>query len=224
MTGKVRVFLLDDHEVVRQGVRSLLEASGQIEVVGEAANGRELTEIVDLLKPDVILTDIVMPVMDGLSAVRKIHQTHPLIGIIALSMFDQEHYIVDMLEAGALGYLLKDADNAEIMDAILSVYRQETYYCRNTSAKLMRMISKSRFNPYKNKPDIEFTAREIEIIKLICQEKTSKEIGKALFLSTRTVEGYRLRIFDKINVKSVAGIIIYAIKKKIYLMDRESDH
>jgi DNA-binding NarL/FixJ family response regulator len=157
-----------------------------------------------------------MPAMDGITAVKKIYVQYPTIGIIALSMFDEEHYITDMLEAGALGYLLKNADKTEIIDAIKTVYSNNPYYCKLTSAKLARMISRSKFNPYLNKASAFFTEKEQQIIKLICMEKTNKEIGHDLYLSTRTVEGYRSRIQEKMMVKSTAGIVVYAIKNGIY--------
>jgi two-component system response regulator NreC len=157
-----------------------------------------------------------MPVMDGIEATRRLTQSFPAVNIIALSMFDQDNLIIDMLEAGAKGYLLKNADKSEIIDAINSVYKNVPYYCRSTSVKLARMIGQSKFNPYKKIEKPSFSEKEIKIIQFICQEFTNKEIGKELYLSDRTVEGYRVKILGKMNVKSTAGIVIYAIKNGIY--------
>jgi DNA-binding NarL/FixJ family response regulator len=131
-------------------------------------------------------------------------------------MFNEDHYIVDMLEAGALGYLLKNADKEEIIEAVETVYKGYPFYCSSTSSKLTRIISKSKFDPYKIKTLPKLNEREIKIIQLICMEKTTKEIGQELFMSPRTVEGYRIRILEKINAKSTAGIVIFSVKTGIY--------
>jgi two-component system response regulator NreC len=214
--GVIRVIIADDHEVYRDGLKLMLSKAADILVIEEAANGLQLVNSVKEQKPDIVLTDIVMPVMDGIAAAKKISALYPGTGIIALSMFDEEHYIADMLEAGALGYLLKNADKSEITDAIKTVYTHSPYYCKLTSAKLTRIISKSRFNPYANKHIPFFTDKEKEVIQLICSEYTNKEIGQLLYLSTRTVEGYRARIQEKMNVKSTAGIVVFAIKTGMY--------
>jgi len=121
-----------------------------------------------------------------------------------------------MLEAGAMGYLLKNAEKEEIVEAIKSVYKNQPYYCKTTSAKLVKLISKSRYNPYKKHAMPQFSEREVELTKLICEEKTNKEISEELFVSSRTVEGYRTKIMKKMGVKSTAGIVVYAIKTGMY--------
>ena len=131
-------------------------------------------------------------------------------------MFDEDDLIIDMLEAGAKGYLLKNSDKHEIIEAIKTVYLHQPYYCRNTSGKLMQMIASSRFNPYTKKEKPIFTEKEIEIISLICQEFTNKEIGEKLFLSQRTIEGHRLKILEKMDVKNTVGLVVYAMQKNIY--------
>ena len=153
--------------------------------------------------------------MDGIQASKLILKKQPDIKIIALSMFDEETLIVDMLEAGAKGYLLKNADKQEILDAIETVYEDKTYYCHHTSAKLTNMIVKSSFNPYKKKESVSFNERELEIIKLICQQNSSKEISDKLFLSSRTVEGYRTKILEKMNAKNTVGVVVYALKHNL---------
>jgi DNA-binding NarL/FixJ family response regulator len=216
----IRIIIADDHEIFRDGLKLMLSKDPGISILAEAANGRELLTLVDEHKPDVVLTDIVMPVMDGIEAVKNLRESNPQTSIIALSMFDNESLIVDMLEAGAIGYLLKNADKDEILEAIRSVNMQRPYYCKSTSIKLARLISKSRFKGLDTKA--EFNDKEKEIIYFICQEFTNKEIGTKLFISKRTVDGYRSKIMDKMQVKSTAGIVVYAIKHNLYKLDESS--
>lgn len=213
----IKVIIADDHEIFRDGLQLMLKKDQDIQLVAQACNGAELVDLVKVHKPDVILTDIIMPVMDGIQAVKKINHDFPEISIIALSMFDQESLIVDMLEAGAIGYLLKNADKQEILEAIRSVHLHRPYYCKSTSSKLARLISQSKFKGPDTK--IEFSDKEIEIIQCICREFTNKEIGTKMFLSKRTVDGYRARILEKMQVKSTAGIVVYAIRHGLFKLD-----
>jgi len=212
----VRILLADDHEMFREGFKTLIKKQPDIELIGEAEDGNELVKMARELLPDVILTDIRMPGMTGIEATRKIIAQQPHMFIIALTMFDEEHLIVDMLESGAKGYLLKNAHKNEVFEAIKSVYKGDTYYCRETSAKLTQMIARSRYNPYKDPAEVSFNGRELEIIRLICEEFSNKEIAVKLTLSVRTIEGYREKIQEKMKVRNTAGIVVYAIKKGIY--------
>jgi DNA-binding NarL/FixJ family response regulator len=220
MKYDIRLVVADDHEIFLDGLALMLSRQEHIILVGQASDGRELVELVNAEKPDVVMTDIKMPRMDGIAATRLLVQQNPDVRVIALSMFDEEDQIVEMLEAGAKGYLLKNADKQEILDAIASVYEDRVYYCKSTSAKLAGMIAKSKFNPYKQKEVITFTDREQEIIKLICQQFTAQQIGERIFLSKRTVEGYRTRILEKMNVRNTAGVVMYALKNNLV---REED-
>jgi two-component system, NarL family, response regulator NreC len=215
MRNFIRLLIADDHEIFRDGLALMLSKQQDIQLVGQAGNGRELISLVSELRPDVVMTDVKMPMMDGIEATRFLLGQFPDLKIIALSMFDEENLIVDMLEAGAKGYLLKNADKQEILDAIHSVFEERQYYCHHTSSKLATLISRSRFNPYKKKEVLSFTDREIEIIRLICQQLTAQEIAEKVFLSKRTVEGHRTRILEKMNVKNTAGVVIYALKHRI---------
>ncbi|MGN7721945.1 response regulator [Chitinophaga sp. 22620] len=220
MKYDIRLVVADDHEIFLDGLALMLSRQEHIILVGQASDGRELVELVNAEKPDVVMTDIKMPRMDGIAATRLLVQQNPDVRVIALSMFDEEDQIVEMLEAGAKGYLLKNADKQEILDAIASVYEDRVYYCKSTSAKLAGMIAKSKFNPYKQKEVITFTDREQEIIKLICLQFTAQQIGERIFLSKRTVEGYRTRILEKMNVRNTAGVVMYALKNNLV---REED-
>lgn len=212
----IKVVIADDHEIFRDGLRLMLQKQPEINLLAEAEDGKELIELIKHLQPDVVITDIKMPRMDGVAAAKHIAEHYPTIGIIALSMFDEEDLIIDMLEAGATGYLLKNADKHEMVDAIKSVYNNDSYYCQHTSHKLAQLVAKSKFNPYKEHERPVFAEREKEIIACICEGLTNKEIASKIFLSVRTIEGLRMKILEKMNVKNAAGIIIYAIKNDLY--------
>lgn len=217
MIEKIRLLIADDHEIFRDGLNLMLSKQKNIELTGEAGDGESLVQLARTQKPHVILTDIKMPVMDGVEATRRILEFLPHCKIIALSMFDEENLIVDMLEAGARGYLLKNADKKEILEAIGTVIENNNYYCRHTSDRLATLIVKSKFNPdgQRKQKLPEFNDRETEIIKYICQQYTAQEIGEKMFLSKRTVEGYRTKILEKMNVKNTAGVVIFALRHQL---------
>jgi DNA-binding NarL/FixJ family response regulator len=183
-------------------------------VIGEAANGQELVRRSIELTPDIVLTDIAMPVMDGAVAIKEITRRKLGCRVIVLSAHGREEPILKMLEAGALGYVLKTAEAEEISEAIRTVYNNKPYFCREITEKLTEIVSRNYQMP--TQAEICFTDREKEIIRLICRECTSKEIAATLHLSKRTVEGHRTRIMDKVGAKSIAGIITYALEKGIY--------
>lgn len=218
MTGytPIKVAIADDHEPYRIGLRTMLEKATQIEVVGDAGNGRDLLNLVQEVCPDVVLVDILMPGMDGIEVTKHLVKQAPSVNVIALSMFNDDHVIINILNAGAKGYLIKNATKQEILDAIGTVYYNHNYYCRSTSAKLARLIANNLFDPnHKSEKDL-FSQKELEIMRLICQEQTNKQIAERLFLSSRTVEGYREKILDKTNSKTTAGIVVYAIRHGIF--------
>jgi two-component system, NarL family, response regulator NreC len=196
----IKVVIADDHELFRDGLKLMLSKHKEIEIAGEAENGIELIELVKKYKPDVILTDIKMPLMDGIEAVKKITADNADAAIVCLSMFDEESLIMEMLEAGAKGYLIKNSDKKEIYDAIISVYNRQPYYCHSTGPKLLKMIAGSEYNPYRKKKAEEFTEREI---------------ADVLYISSRTLEGARQRLMEKMGVKNTVGLVVYAIKHGI---------
>jgi DNA-binding NarL/FixJ family response regulator len=212
----IRIILADDHEIFRDGFNVMLKKQDEIKVEAEASDGKELLELIETYMPDIVLTDIKMPRLNGIEATRIIKKKYPDVYVIALSMFDDDNLIIDMLEAGAKGYLLKNSPKNEIIEAIKTVYKNELYYCKSTSNKLIQMMAQSKFNPYKDTRKPTYSSKEIEIILLICQQYTTKEIASTLFLSIRTIEGYREKIQEKMKVKNTAGIVVYAIKNGIY--------
>jgi len=217
-TGSViKVVLADDHEIFRDGFRVMLKKHPGIELVGEACNGQELLSQVKSLLPDIVVTDIKMPLLDGIEAARILSAEMPELGIIALSMFDEENLIMEMLEAGARGYLLKNAHKKEIFDAIECVYQGNIFYCSQTSGKLLNMLSKPNLvNEKGNVKKVEFSQKELEIIQLICREDSNKQIAEQLNLAIRTVEKYRERIHEKTGARNMVGVVVYAIKNGLY--------
>ena len=212
----IRIILADDHEIFRDGFAGLLKKQDEIQLIGEASDGRELIALTAKLKPDVILTDIRMPNMDGIEATKILTHKFPHIYVIALSMFNDDNLVIDMMEAGAKGYLLKNAHKTEIIEAIKAVNKQEMYYCKQTSNKLIQLLAKSKSGSYKESLRPKFSGKEVEVISLICQQCSNIEISKKLCLSIRTIEGYRKKIQEKMMVRNTAGIVVYAIKNGIY--------
>jgi DNA-binding NarL/FixJ family response regulator len=212
MTKTIRLVIADDHEIFRDGLALMLSKQETVVLAGQAGDGEELLRLVGETQPDIVLTDIKMPRLGGIAAAKILLQRYPNLKIIALSMYEEEDLIVEMLEAGAKGYLLKNADKKEILEAILTVYEGNIFYCKHTTARLATLTVKSKFDFHKKYQEPLFTEREKEIIRLICRQHTAQEIGVLLYLSKRTVEGYRTRILEKMEVKNTAGVVIFALK------------
>jgi len=217
---KIKVIIADDHDLFRDGLRMLLENDYEIDVCAEASNGEQLVQLASEHRPDVILTDLVMPVMTGIQAIKEIYskQTKEEVKMVAISTFDSEHLIVEALEAGALGYVIKNAQRGEVINAIKTTYSNVPYYCKSTSSRLVRRISVSHFNPYSTEIQPLFSEIEKEVIRLIIEEKSTDEIRAILFMSKRTVDRLRSGILDKMNVKTPAGVAIYAVKTSLYII------
>lgn len=212
----ITVLIADDHEVFRDGLKLMLRKEKDFSLVGEAANGEMLVEMAMKLQPQVILTDIKMPLMDGIAATQMIVSRRIKSNVLALSMYDDNELILEMLECGAKGYLQKNAGKEQICEAIRTVATGSNYYCNSTGTKLTQLLIKSeKFNPHRNNGKIEFTERELEAIRLICQNFSSKEIADKMFLSDRTVEGIKGKILEKTGASNTVGIVIYAAKNKL---------
>jgi DNA-binding NarL/FixJ family response regulator len=216
LTTTVKIIIADDHSVFREGLKLVLKKGPNLKVVGEAENGKELYDLYLSKKPDIILTDIMMPEMDGIEATKKIINDDPDAKVIALSMFEEERMVVEIMEAGARGYLLKNAGKADILSAVDVVVNGNTYISNAISTNLIKLISESRFDTKHDNSDIEFSEIEIEIIRGICEELSSKELADKLALSNRTVENYRQNIMEKIDVKTKVGVVIFAIRNGVY--------
>ncbi len=216
MINKIRIVIADDHSMYVDGLELNLNATDEINVVATALNGKKLVELVNQYRPDVVVTDIRMPVMDGIEAIAAIQKTNKNIPILVLSTFDNNYLVVDALDAGALGYILKDASKIEIIDAIKTVLQGDPYYCSRTTRSLARLIKKSRFNPYPIVNNELFSPLEKQIIYYICEEKTSEAVAGLLHIGRRSIESYRSEILRKMNVKTSIGLAIYACKNKLY--------
>jgi len=210
----MKIVIADDHPLIREGLSGTLRKAGH-EVVGEAGNGKDLLTLLDTITTDIIIMDIIMPVMNGIAATEKILKRFPDINIIALSMLDDEYALVDILEAGARGYLVKSAAGPQVLEAVEKVASGFPYYASSkVSPTLEKKIYSSSFDPYRNRTRqmVEFTDQELKIIRLVCKGKTSKEIAAEIFLSVRTVEWHRVNILKKLNVDIPLGIVIYALR------------
>jgi DNA-binding NarL/FixJ family response regulator len=211
----IHYIIADDHQVFRQGLQLVLSDDAELSFSGEAENGLKLLDLLKKQPADVILLDLKMPVMDGFTAIREIRKQYPHIKILILTMHDEEHFVLHMLEAGANGYLLKNAHPAEIRQAIHAVM-DNNYYFNDfvSSAMLKSLVNKNLATPVF-KASATLNEKEIKILQLICQECTSAEIGEKVFLSARTVEGIRAGIMEKVGVRNIAGLVMYAVKNGI---------
>lgn len=203
----VSIVLADDHEYLREGMKTVLKKMKHVSLLAEAPNGKQLLEMVNKHRPDVVITDIKMPEMDGIMVTRSIRKAFPWIKVIALSSYDEEELITDMIDAGADGYLLKNSSRQEMSEAITSVMMGKSYYCKGTSNKLLaNYMMKKKVSTKK----INFTPREIDVMRLICKGMKNKEVAKELSISPRTVESHRKSILEKLDVKSAVEIALYA--------------
>lgn len=215
-TTPITVIIADDHQVYRDGLRALLSKDQAIKVVAEANTGKRLVELVAEFGPQVVITDLRMPQMTGIEAIREIVAGFPAVKIIVLTIFDNENLIIDALEAGAVGYIIKNAQQGEIIHAVKTVFAGQPYYCLSTTPQFAKKILDSRFNPYGEPPIVTFSDIERQIISLICNEATNSKIAKEMNINQRTVETIRSQIFEKINVKTSAGLVIYAVKNGLF--------
>ena len=219
--NKIRVLIADDHQVVREGLSAVLKMKEDIEVVGLAKDGVDAVEKARQLLPDVVLMDISMPRMNGVEATREIKRENPHIGVVVLTMYDEEDYIFDLVKAGATGYLLKDADSAQIAKAIRAVAHGESLIHPTVASKILTEFSllaqgKGR-KPGRLEHDL--TDREITVLRLVAEGKTNKEIANDLDLSEKTVKNHVRNIFHKLHVYDRTQAAIHAIRKGIIELD-----
>jgi two-component system response regulator NreC len=212
VTGKIRVLLADDHAVLRSGLRALLNLEPDMEVVGEASNGREAIELVQTLKPDVIVMDISMPEMDGLAAAKAIHEQGIPSRIVILTVHAEEDYLFQTLQMGASGYVLKSSADTELMDAIRAAQRGEVFLYPSAVKKVLgEYLKGSRGEGGKGALEA-LTSREKEVLKLTAEGFTNQEIAEKLVISPKTVDTYRQRIMEKLNLHHRSQLVQYALK------------
>lgn len=217
MAKRTKVLIVDDHRVVREGLSAILETKDDIQVVGEAQTGGEAVEKARALMPDVILMDVSMPGMTGIEATRIIKREFPHIGVIALTMYEEQQYIFDLVRAGATGYLLKDSDSAQIVAAIRAVSRGESLIHPSVASKILAEFSLMAEGKGKKRAMLEhdLTEREITVLRLVADGKTNKEIANVLDLSEKTVKNHVRNIFHKLHVYDRTQAAILAIRKGI---------
>lgn len=209
----IGIAIVDDHTLFRNGVATLMKEFTELELIFEAENGKHLQQ--QLQKhphPQVILMDINMPIMDGYEATRWIKANHPQILVLALSMYEDDAAVINMIKSGASGYVLKQLKPKELLEAIKTLVQKGVFVNEIVSGKLIRSIT-------NNDDDLKFTARELDFLKLCCSELTYREIAEQMFVSPRTVDNYREALFQKLNLKTRSGLVLYAIKHKIYQME-----
>jgi len=212
---QIRILLADDHTVMRRGLRMLLESRPEFGVVAEAADGRQAVEQAEATEPDVAVLDIAMPNLSGIEAARRINSTLPRIGIVILSMHSDEGYVLRALKAGAKGYLLKDSAEGDLMDAIRSVHEGKTFFSSEITRMMMDdYVREIRSRGADDSYDL-LTSREREILQLLAELKSNKEIAQLLNLSLYTVETHRRNLQEKLNLHSVAELILYAVRKGV---------
>ncbi len=211
----IRTAIVDDHKLFREGIHFLIEQMSDIELVFEASNGRELLTKLEQVNTDVLLLDLDMPDMDGIDALKTLRPLYPDMGVIILTTYSDSKMIAYLMELGANGYLLKDTDPETLQRAIESVYREGYFFTRNVSQAMLTGLKGNMRKKPTLKNNVVLTAREIEVLELICQEYTAREIADKLFISPRTAEGHRRKLMEKLGVKNTAGLIVKAIKEGI---------
>jgi len=211
---KIRVLVVDDHTIVRDGICALLALAADIEVVGEAANGSEALKIVKELEPDVVLMDIAMPIMSGLEATRRLCKEFPRIKVLVLTQYDDKEYVFPVIEAGASGFISKVAASSELASGIRSVYHGDSYLSPSV-AKLLVEGYQHREGRISHDPYEQLTNRERDVLKLVAEGYTTQQIADMLVVSPKTVEGHRTNLMAKLGIHNHIELVKYALRKGI---------
>ena len=216
--GKIKVLVVDDHAVVREGVKMVLETDPELRVVGEAASGEEAIDLVRQLEPDVVVMDIGMPGLSGFEATRRIRESRPDVNVLALTVHDSEAYVFQMLQAGAVGYVLKRSEAPEVIRAVKAAHRGEALL-HPSVAKLLIQDYLTRAERGEEVTYDQVSDREREILKLIAEGLTNKEIAEKLFLSVKTVQAHRANLMRKLGLHDRVELVKYALRKGIVGLD-----
>mgnify|MGYP000695140964 FL=1 len=215
MSEKIQVIITDDHALFRQGVKAALSYRTDIEFMGEAENGMQLLNLLKFMKPDVILLDIQMPIMDGIATLPEVRKILPEVKIIMLTMHNEVSLISKLMGIGANSYLTKDSDSDTIYEAIKTCYENEFYFNEFTNRAMLSGLRTQASPTNNNGDDADLSDKEIHVLKLMCDEKSTKEIAEIVEISPRTVEAIRDRLKMKTGAKSTAGLILYAVKHNL---------
>lgn len=211
---KIKVLVVDDHTIVRDGICALLALAGDIEVVGEAANGSDALKLVEQLKPDVVLMDIAMPIMGGLEASRRISREFPRTRVLVLTQYDNKEYVFPVIEAGATGFISKAAASSELASGIRSVYQGDSYLSPSVAKLLIEDYQRGGRLVGHDSYD-ELTNRERDILKLVAEGHTTQEIADMLAISHKTVEGHKSKLMAKLGIHNRTELVKYALRKGI---------
>jgi len=212
---KIRILIADDHTLVRDGIRALLALAVDIEVVGEAATGKEALEQVKELRPDVVLMDLMMPMMSGLDATRRIRREFPETKVLALTQYDDSEYVIPVIEAGARGFITKMAAFAELASAIQAVSKGDSYLSPTAAAALVEECQQKTSEDGRKDPYDQLTDREKEVLKLVVEGHTAREIADLLVVSPKTVEWYKTSLMNKLDIHNKTDLIKFAIRKAL---------
>lgn len=213
----IQVAIADDHKIFRDGIKLALSNRERIKIIWEAENGKELLHKISIKKPDVLLMDIRMPEIDGINAIELLRKEHDDVKIIVLTMYDDQQTISKMMENGANAFLTKTTDPDEIYHAILTCMNDEFYFNQLVNNAVMgKLMQKKRArNQYDDKEEITFSEKELKILQLLGDDKTTDEISKMVFLSPRTVETIRQNMKNKVGAKTIGGLLVYSMRKKM---------
>lgn len=213
-TNEIKIILVDDHKLLRDGLRNIIEQRSNMHIIGEASNGREAIKICSKLLPNVIIMDVAMPGLNGVESAMQIHKIHPDIKIIGLSMHSSKQFIQGMFNAGASGYLLKDGDADELITAITRVMENKRYLSKNINQEFLALLKKG-----ETLEKTSLSSREKEVLQLIAEGNSSKKIGDILFLSPKTVDVHRTNIMKKIDLYTIPELTKYAIQKGLTTLE-----
>jgi DNA-binding NarL/FixJ family response regulator len=213
MPKSIKLVIVDDHGLFRNGLKLLLNTTQLVQVVGEASNGVEFLELIKTNQPDIVLMDIDMPIMDGIEATRRAIALYPGLKIITLSMFGEDEYYYQMIDAGVKGFLLKNSDISELKQAIQQVHAGKTYFSEELLLSMLKNIK--TVSVTEKAGEVSLSDREIEVLQQICKGFSNQEIADVLHISKRTVDKHRANLLEKTNCRNTASLVMYALKNKV---------
>ncbi len=212
----IKVLLVDDHKIVRDGIRARLDSDMRFLILDEASDGQEALDKLESSRIDIVIMDINMDGMDGITATEKISTDFPHIKVLALTMLSENQHIKQMLKAGAAGYLLKNCEEEELKNAIVTIHEGGTYYSPEVTKVIMNSLANTKVKPTRTTLQIPLTSREKEVLHLILKEYSNKEIAEELFISVRTVDAHKRNLLEKTHSKNIAGLVLFAINNQVF--------